>query len=150
MDLSNFEEVIAFAIEREIEAQDFYQRAQDLAFGDAAKQMFAEFKQEEVKHQKILEKVKADGADDYVLKPIPNLKISDFLIDIPFKPDMPIADIIHLAVKKEEKAHLLYKHLADNASDGALKRTFDILAAEELRHKNKFEIMYDEQVLREN
>jgi rubrerythrin len=40
--------------------------------------------------------------------------------------------------------------MAQKAGDGALKRTFEILAAEELKHKNKFEIMYDEQVLSEN
>ena len=150
MDLSNFEEVISFAIEREIEAQEFYGKALEMAFNDAAKQMFAEFRDEEVKHQKILEKVKATGVEDYEIKKIPNLKIAEYLIDIPFKPDMPMADIVHLALKREEKAHQLYAQMAQDAGDGALKRTLEILAAEELKHKNKFEIMYDEQVLSEN
>ena len=150
MDASNFEEVIEFAIEREIEAQEFYAQAMEMAFNDAAKLMFAEFRAEELKHQKILEKVKAEGAEDYEIKEIPNLKIAEYLIDIPFKPDMPMADIVHLALKREEKALQLYAQMATKAGDGALKRTLEILAAEELKHKNKFEIMYDEQVLSEN
>jgi rubrerythrin len=78
------------------------------------------------------------------------LKIAEYLVDIPFKPDMPIADIIHLALKREEKSHNLYTDLAARADDAELKRTFEILATEELKHKNKFETMYDEQVLSEN
>ena len=86
MDSNNFSEVIEFAIQREIEAQEFYAKAQELAFNDASKQMFDEFRLEEVKHQKILEKVQKEGVEDYTIKPIPNLKIAEFLIDIPFKP----------------------------------------------------------------
>lgn len=150
MDSNNFSEVIEFAIQREIEAQEFYAKAQELAFNDASKQMFDEFRLEEVKHQKILEKVQKEGVEDYAIKPIPNLKIAEFLIDIPFKPNMPLSDIIHLALKREEKSYNLYTHMAENAPDSALKRTFAILATEELKHKNKFEVMYDEQVLSEN
>lgn len=150
MDLKNFDEVINFAIEREIEAFEFYNEAQNMAFGSAAKQMLAEFAGQEKRHREILEKVKSDGVADYQIKSVPNLKIAEYLIDIPFKPDMPISDIIHLALKREEKSYKLYSDLAGKVDDAALKRTFEILATEELKHKNKFEVMYDEQVLSEN
>lgn len=150
MDSKKFEEVIAFAIEREIEAFEFYSKAQELAFGDTAKAMFAEFAGEEKRHREILEKVKAEGVGDYRIKKIPNLKIADYLIDIELKPNSPLSDIIHIAAKREEKSYKLYSDLAADAEDEALKRTFTILATEELKHKNKFEVMYDEQVLSEN
>lgn len=150
MDLKNFDEVIGFAIEREIEAYEFYDKAREMAFGSAAKQMFAEFAAEERHHREILEKVKTEGVKDYQIKSVPNLKIAEYLIDIPFKPDMPIADIVHLALKREEKSYKLYMELATQVDDAGLKKTFSILATEELKHKNKFETMYDEQVLSEN
>lgn len=150
MDLKNFDEVINFAIEREIEAYEFYDKAREMAFGDAAKMMLTEFAGEERRHREILEKVKKEGVKDYQIKSVPNLKIAEYLIDIPFKPDMPISDIIHLALKREQKSYQLYNDLATQVDDAGLQKTFTILATEELKHKNKFEIMYDEQVLSEN
>jgi rubrerythrin len=63
---------------------------------------------------------------------------------------MPISDIIHLAAKREEKAYKLYLELAAKCDDAKLKKLFDVLATEELKHKNRFETMYDEIVLSEN
>jgi len=83
MELRQFEEIISFAIKREIEAYEFYTKAQEMAFGDEAKEMLAEFAAEEKRHREILEEVKKESVENYVIKRIPNLKIADYLIDIP-------------------------------------------------------------------
>ena len=55
-----------------------------------------------------------------------------------------------LAMKKEKAAFKLYSALADRAPNAQLKDVFLGLAQEESKHKLRFEIEYDEYVLREN
>lgn len=53
-------------------------------------------------------------------------------------------------MKKEKAAFRLYNDLASTVKDRALRETFLALAQEEARHKLRFEIAYDEEILREN
>ena len=53
-------------------------------------------------------------------------------------------------MKKEKAAYRLYTHLAGVAGDKNLSKTFLGLAQEEAKHKLRFEIEYDEVVLKEN
>jgi rubrerythrin len=53
-------------------------------------------------------------------------------------------------MKKEKAAFRLYSDLAGLADDAQLRNTFLFLAQEEAKHKLRFEIEYDENVLVEN
>jgi len=53
-------------------------------------------------------------------------------------------------MKAEKAAFKLYSDLAASAPDAALKNTFLAMAQEEAKHKLRFEILYDENVLTEN
>ncbi len=55
-----------------------------------------------------------------------------------------------LAMKREKASFKLYTNLAERAPNDGLKDIFLTLAMEESRHKLRFELEYDEYVLREN
>ncbi len=63
---------------------------------------------------------------------------------------MTYAEALILAMKKEKLAYKLYLDLAAAAGDGELADLFRSLAAEEARHKLRFEIEYDDVVLKED
>lgn len=150
MDLSNFDEVIKFAIAREEEAVDFYERLAKNAKNPAMKDVFIEWSNEERKHKKMLENLHVKGEDSIKIINVPNLKIADYMVDIKEKPDMNYAEFLMLAMKREEKSYRLYSDFAEGVTDESLKKTFEILKAEELKHKLKLESEYDEYVLKEN
>jgi rubrerythrin len=63
---------------------------------------------------------------------------------------MTYSDALILAMKKEKNAFRLYSFLSEETTDPLLKGLFLTLALEESRHKLRFELEYDEFVLREN
>ena len=80
-----------------------------------------------------------------------DLKIGDYLV-AEEEPTgrMDYQDALILAMKKEKKAFQLYSDLAASTDDGGLQELFLGLAQEEAKHKLRFEIEYDEHILREN
>jgi rubrerythrin len=63
---------------------------------------------------------------------------------------MSYEDALVLAMKREKSAFKLYLTLSERAPNDQLKEIFQSLAMEEARHKLRFELEYDEFVLREN
>jgi len=53
-------------------------------------------------------------------------------------------------MKKEKASYRLYSDLAEQVDNEELKDTFLWLASEEARHKLRFEIEYDDLVLKED
>jgi len=113
-----------------------------------AKELFAELAEEEEKHRKLLEHVSVGKVFQEKLDPIPDLRISDYLIHVKCQPDSSYADILRLVMKNEEHSVKLYNDLKESCMDGDLKRLFEFLAHEEAKHKLKFEKIYDEEILK--
>ena len=61
MDFDNLEAIIAFAIEKEKEAAEFYEENSESEMMSGKRQMLKEFAAEERKHQKMLESYLAIG-----------------------------------------------------------------------------------------
>ncbi|MCP4711824.1 MAG: rubrerythrin, partial [Planctomycetes bacterium] len=53
-------------------------------------------------------------------------------------------------MKAEKAAYKLYSNLATAVDDPALKETLLGLAQEEAKHKSRFEIEYDDNILKDN
>jgi rubrerythrin len=150
MDLNNFNEVITFAIRKEAEAYNLYTTYGQKVNDPAAKSMFAELAQQEKRHREILEGVTKKEVETYKLEKIPDMRISDFIDDQTFSPDMDFASALRLAIKREEAAFKLYHHLAEGTEDGELKKLFSVLSQEESKHKLRLENQYDENVMWED
>lgn len=147
MNWSNFEEAIDFAIEREAGAIAFYEGASKVAKRPEAKAMFEELAAEERKHRKLLEGINKKAVSKYTIKNIPDLKISDYLVDMEFSSDMQYNEILILAMKREQKSIQLYKDLESKSDDPEVKKLFQTLAQEEAKHKLRLETEYDEYIL---
>ncbi len=147
----SIQEILDFAINSEQEAVNFYTDLATKQSNPRLKAMLLEFAGEEVKHKARLTQIKQDGIFEFeTSETVPDLKISDYVVGA--KPSIPMdyADALVLAMKKEKAAFRLYMALAERTLNVQLKEVFKALALEESKHKLRFEIEYDEYVLREN
>jgi len=149
MHFENLEDIIDFAIEKEREAAQFYQKvSNDEEDFSGSKKMFAEFAVEEQKHEKILQEFKTKGITkslhEYQLKWITDIKRSDYLVDLEYEQGMPYNEILLLAMKREEKALKLYNEFLEQADTDEGKKLFKVLCQEEAKHKLRLETIYDD------
>lgn len=143
------EEVLEFAIAREMESQDFYMKLAERMENPAMQKVFENFAAEELGHTMKLEAVKRG----HILlgdEEVKSLEIADYVVDVEPRPDMDYAEALVVAMKKEKAAYRLYLDLAAAAEDEELTDMFLSLAQEEAKHKLRFEIEYDDIVLKED
>jgi rubrerythrin len=153
MHFENLEDIIDFAIEKEREAAEFYQKiSNDEEDFSGSKKMFEEFAAEEQKHEKILQEFKTEGItkslEEYKLKWITDIKRSDYLVDLDYEQGMPYNEILLLAMKREEKALKLYNEFLEQADTDEGKKLFKVLCQEEAKHKLALETIYDDYMAR--
>ena len=148
MNFKTFEEIMEYAINKEKEAEKFYTEASEKETYSGAKELFRGFALEERGHQKMLENFSMENLEYFKEKKIPDLKISDYTVDMEYKPNMPYDDILRLAAKREEKAFKFYTDFAEKAEQESHKKLFKILAQEESKHKLKMETLLDDYLAR--
>jgi rubrerythrin len=144
MEFKKFEDIVDFAIEKEKEAVFFYEEAAEAQSAADAKRMFVEFADEERRHVNMLQNISEADVSEYDFEWIPDIKRSNFLVDIPYEKDMAYKDMLHLAIKREEKALALYNDLLKNAEKPEFKQVFKMLCQEEASHKLKLESLFDD------
>jgi rubrerythrin len=133
MDEKKFNEIIQFAIQREIESMDFYDKASKMVKHSGTKDLFLDFMKQEEGHKTKLEEVKAGKI---VLGKIEKI------------PDISYGDILRIAMKREERSVKLYTDLNEKNQDENLKNLFTFLIQEESKHKYYIEKLYDDEVLK--
>jgi rubrerythrin len=149
MDLKQYDEIIKFAIEKEIGAFNFYAKASQGAKYSGARELFIDFSKEEEKHWKLLEGITDKKiAEVKVEKAVPDLKISDYMVDVELRSDLSYADILRMAMKMEERSLKLYADLKERAWGQEIRTLFDFLAQQEAKHKYAIEKKYDEDILK--
>jgi rubrerythrin len=147
---NSINDILDFAIMAEQEAVDFYSGLAGSATDDHIRKIFLDFAKEEIGHKAKLTNIKHSGTLTLGGGTIPDMKVSDYLVDVEVKPGLSYQDALIVAMKKEKAAFKLYMDLSEKAGDEAFKTLFLGLAMEESKHKLRFEIEYDEYVLREN
>ncbi len=149
-DFNSINEILDFAILNEQNAVDFYTELASNSPSDDMRTIFEEFAREEIAHKSRLSKIKHDGIFDLSDEKVLDLKISDYTVQTEAKDNMSYEEALILAMKREKAAFRLYSKLSEQAPNAELKKIFASLALEESRHKLRFEVEYDEYVLREN
>jgi rubrerythrin len=142
--------ILDFAIQREEEAWKFYLDLAERMDRREMREVFESFAREEQRHKSKLESVKAGEIPAPSTVKVTSLDMTDYLSDVEPGPNMEYQDALIVAMKKEKAAFKLYNDLATAADDENLRGLFLGLAQEEAKHKLRFEIEYDEYVLREN
>jgi rubrerythrin len=143
-------EVIDFAIDREIEANEFYIKLSKQTDNPAMRKAFEDFAKEELGHKAKLEAFKQGELTIKQDNKTETLNWTDYLVGVEPKPDMSYSDALILAMKKEKASYRLYMDLAAIVNVEEATEMFMWLANEEAKHKLRFEIEYDDVVMRDN
>ena len=150
MALDTVDKILAFAIAQEEHAARLYTALANKTGKKHMKEAFLGFAQEEEGHKAKLMAVKEGKlmlpAEGRVL----DLKIGDYLEDVTVSSDLDYREALILAMKAEKTAFRLYSDLASATDNPPLKATLLGLAQEEAKHKLRFEIEYDDEILKEN
>ena len=146
MNFESIVEILEYAIEKEKEAEEFYMDISRQEPFAGARETFEQFAAEEHKHQVLLQEFEAnkEKVAEYELKWIPDMKRSNYMVDMEYEKGMHYTDILRLAMKREEKALLLYNDLQAKTQDESYLKLFKILAQEEAKHKRALETLYDD------
>ncbi len=143
------EEVLEFAIEKELEAYEFYRDWAGRVDSEAISEVLEEFAGEELKHKKLIEDVRDGKRLLHPNEPVPDLKLTDYFITSEPSSSMDFQNALLIAIKKEEGSIKMYSYLASIQENEELKSLFETLETEERRHKLKLESIYDDNFMKE-
>jgi len=144
------DKILDFAIENEEKAAQFYTDLADRLGQQHMKDIFLGFAREERGHKAKLVEIKKGKLMLRSEQQIIDLKIGDHLKDVELSADLEYQQALILAMKAEKAAFKLYSDLASAADDPVLKEMLLGLAQEEAKHKLRFEVEYDDEILKEN
>ncbi len=150
MEFQSAQEILDFAIKEEEKAAAFYRGLAEKVTNPHVKETLLSFAREEEAHKAKLEDVKSGKTVLRSGGKVADLKISDYTVDVEPSEDMTYPQALVAAMKAEKAAFKLYSDLAAAAEDPAARDLFLGLAQEEAKHKLRFEIEYDEQVMTDN
>jgi len=149
-EFASINDILDFAIDEEQKAVEFYTELASKSTSDEMRQVFEEFAQEELQHKARLTGIREQGLFEITFEKVADLKIADYLVNVKPSPEMSYRDALVMAMSKEKAAFKLYTNLAQRAPNDQLRDLFLSLAQEESKHKLRFELEYDDFVLREN
>lgn len=146
MKFESFEEIVNYAIEKENEAAAFYEDAASKEPFSGVKEALKEMAGEERKHAAMLENIgqNQEVLEGYQFKWIPDIKRSDYMVEMVYEPGMHYSDLLKLAMKREEKALAMYNELQNRADNDEHAKLFKVLCQEEAKHKLFLENLYDD------
>lgn len=139
--LSDF---IDIAIQREIEAYEFYQGLRAKVRDKTAQDALDFLAKEEQKHRAFLEDYQAGklGADALRITQVIDYKIAEHLEKPDLDRNLESKDVYLVAAHREQNSYQFYTALAAIHPDGAVKDMLQRMANEEKRHKEKVEYLY--------
>lgn len=132
--------VFKIAIDQEIEACEFYKKASEKVSNPGVKDIFRQLSADEAEHAETLRKYEKDITLGEKFKtPEIDYAIADGNTSPSLSITMKPADAVMLAAKKEQEAAEFYTELSKKATDKAIVKILQSLAAMELGHKQKLE-----------
>ncbi len=144
------EQILDFAMAQEQSSIDFYTKMASKSRNEEMKIIFEEFAGEELQHKNKIAQIKAEQNFFLPKEHIETLSIADYIAYPIIDEDITYHDALKVAMAREKAAFKLYTKLAAMSDNSAVKNIFQFLAQEESKHKLRFELEYDEYVLREN
>lgn len=80
---------------------------------------------------------------------VKDLKIGDYLVAPELGEKSDFQDVLLVAIKREQAAHDFYASMTELVEEGQARDLFDLLAKEELKHKQMVEKYYEEYVYKD-
>jgi rubrerythrin len=150
MTTQEFNEILDFAVEREKEAVKFYRDLQEQAHSADQKVFLQELESMEMGHIVVIENMRRKQPSEMEIKQVPNLHISEYLVNDVDYLDLTYQNLLIKAMKREEMSYKLYTDMSNKMPDAELSKLFAKLASEEAGHKLKFEKLYDDWIAQGN
>lgn len=140
----SYEEVLEFAIDREIDANQFYLALAERIDSTEMRKVFEGLAQEELEHKAKLElELMKMGKTVEIRQPPATPQRTYIISDNQSLLDMDYKDMLMLGIEKEEAAFRTYVNLVPNAYDSESREVLLSLAQEEVRHKLRFQMELD-------
>lgn len=138
-------ELLDTAIYREIASQAFYIAGQKKTDDPGAIALMQELAQGELGHSQSLKSLKEKGLKGqfWHREQVPNLMISEYLTAPDSVEGAGLQDLLIFAMKREQQAVEFYSRMMGALSDLSAKQLCQGLVHEELKHKLRLEIFYD-------
>jgi rubrerythrin len=150
VELATVDKILDFAIEKEQEAADLYTELAGKMDRPAMKQVFIGFAGEEQAHKARLVEIKRGKLMVTAERKVADMKIGDHLVDTGMNANMSYQEALIFAMKAEKASFKLYSDLAAATDNAGARSILLTLANEEAKHKLRFELEYDEVILKEN
>ncbi len=145
-----YKDIMQFAIERELDAYDFYTRAKKNAKTAEEQSLFDQLSKQELAHKQKLEAMRPSWEE---LINLSSLVMDDYTINESLPPDkqyhMEYQQILLLAMKKELLSVKLYTDMRRAVKDEERQKIFDMLIKEERAHGDILEHEYNTRVFSE-
>ena len=136
-------EILEFAIAREVEANNFYLALAGRAKSPEMRKVFEDLAAEELEHKAKLE-LEVIKTGKTVPTEVPTAAEHDYIVsELGPELDMDYKDMLMLGMEKEEAAFRTYVNLIPNIQDQQAREVLLALAEEEVKHKMRFETEYD-------
>lgn len=143
-------EIVKQATQQEEMAYKFYTDALKYVKDAAAKVWLKELASEELKHKEMLQKLDVSKVKQFTPAKIHDLHITEYLVDKDVHEIKDFQDVLIVAMKKEQKSYNFYVGMAKSADSPDMQKICKVLAQEELKHKHKLELYYDDMVFKED
>ncbi len=139
-------ELLEAAMYKELASQAFYLAGQRRSDNPSARVLMQELAEEEFRHLQMLKELKEKGwkAREWHRERVPDLKISDYLIGIDHLEGAGLQDTLVFAMKREQQAVDFYSRMMNILRSEDAKLLCERLVHEELKHKHRLEIFYDD------
>ena len=142
--INSVDEILEFAIAREVEANQLYLYMAAHLTNPEMQQVCVDFAKEELEH-----KTKLELELIKIGEVVTEFNISDYMMEAGNPMDMSYEDLLVFAIEKERTSTNLYNNLAKTINDEESRKVLLLLAQEETEHTQRFEIEYNK-VLTEN
>jgi rubrerythrin len=146
------EKALKIGADMELESYNLYTNTAKKATYPGAKQLLIELATDEKKHREYFLKAleNPNSIKMRTLKEdIPDLKITDRLLNVSLDPQADYPQILIFAAQREKATHDFYIKIARKYKGKELGKMFHNFAKEELRHKYLLEKEYDDVILEE-
>lgn len=140
--MKTYKDILAMAVENEVEAHEFYKAAAEKIQDKNLKKTFEDLAQEETKHKVLLQGYLKNDMKTMKFKENKDFQLSETVEEKTLSTDMSFKDAIALAMKKEEEAMNMYRQFAEASEEEKQKETFEELVKMEQQHKTRLEDIY--------
>jgi rubrerythrin len=137
-------EVLEFAISREVEAHNFYLALAERMDNPQLCQMLEDFAQEELEHKAKLEmELIKNGIVVDTAQKDNSFQASDYIISDEATIGLDYKDLLEICIQKEDASFRFYVDMLPQAQDKSTNETLLAIIEDEIKHKLRFETEYE-------